>query len=137
MELHLQRIEDITGSVTEILKTFPQNRLWLFYGPMGSGKTTIIKEFCKQLGVTDETSSPTFSIINEYHTSENKLVYHSDLYRLKNIAEVVDTGLVDIIHSNHHLFIEWPELAESILPAENVQIKIIPGENETRTITAS
>lgn len=137
MEITLAGITDIPAAVTQILKTFPTNRLWLLYGPMGSGKTTVIKEFCRQLNVTDETSSPTFSIINEYHTSDNKLVYHSDLYRLKTKAEIIDTGLPEIIHSSHHLFIEWPELAESILPAENVQIDIIPQQGEQRLIKAN
>src|SRR5688572_26466670 len=116
MQLVLHNINDLPATVTSILQSFPNNRLWLLYGPMGAGKTTLIKEFCKQLGVTDETSSPTFSIVNEYHTKNGGRVYHSDLYRLKKPAEVIDAGLEDIIFSTHHVFIEWPELAESIFP---------------------
>jgi tRNA threonylcarbamoyladenosine biosynthesis protein TsaE len=133
MEIHLSDTSNIAPAVSSILKTFTANRLWLFYGEMGSGKTTIIKEFCKQLGVKDETSSPTFSIINEYQAG-NKKIYHSDLYRLKNLQEVIDTGLPDIIHSNNHVFIEWPELGEKIFPVEHVRIKIMPDEKNARLL---
>jgi tRNA threonylcarbamoyladenosine biosynthesis protein TsaE len=132
----LHNVNEIADCVKNILKNFPENRLWLFYGEMGVGKTTLIKEFCKQLGVIDETSSPTFSIINEYHTENLKLVYHCDLYRLKNTNEIIDTGLPDLIRSNNHLFIEWPEKCEAILPNENVQIIITLEANGNRKISA-
>jgi tRNA threonylcarbamoyladenosine biosynthesis protein TsaE len=132
MQFVLHNINDLPATVTSILQSFPNNRLWLLYGHMGAGKTSLIKEFCKQLGVTDETSSPTFSIINEYHTHNGGRVYHSDLYRLKKPAEVIDAGLEDILYSTHHVFIEWPEIAENILPEENIQISISANENGER-----
>lgn len=137
MEITLSSINEISAAVSTILKQFPDNRLWLFYGPMGSGKTTIIKEFCRQLGVTEETSSPTFSIINEYKSLTHQRVYHSDLYRLKKQTEVVDTGLAEMINSAYHLFIEWPELAENILPAENVQVHLEVIDENVRKISAN
>lgn len=89
----------------------------LFYGDMGVGKTTLISALVKALGGTDETSSPTFSIVNEYKVN-NDIVYHFDFYRINDETEVLDIGIEDYFYSGHWNFIEWPEKIEGILPNE-------------------
>ena len=112
-------------------------RVWLFRGQMGAGKTTLSKELLKQLGVAENVQSPTFSLVNEYQTKSGKIVYHFDLYRLKNIQEAVAIGIEEYLDSGHICLIEWPEQAEELwdFPHVNVEIEAI---NETqRKLTLS
>ena len=95
----------------DIAVAIKDNKVVLFYGEMGAGKTTLIKEICAQLGVTDGMSSPTFALVNEYHTKDNSTIYHFDLYRIKNIEECLDMGMEEYIQSGNYCFIEWPEIA--------------------------
>ena len=94
---------------------------------MGAGKTTFINALCKFLQVEEVSSSPTFSIINEYSSQIEGTVFHLDLYRLKDEQEVLDVGIEDVINSNNYCFIEWPEKANFILPDEycKIQIKLL------------
>lgn len=108
----------------------------VFIGQMGAGKTTLIKELCKQLGVKDQTSSPTFAIINEYRDKQNKPIYHFDLYRLKNLNEVFDLGYEDYFYSGHYCFVEWPQIMEKHLPPNYCTVKIdIEGASRVFTIS--
>ena len=88
---------------------------------MGAGKTTFIKAICKNLGVEDMTSSPTFSLVNEYETRQGQRVYHFDLYRINSEIEALDMGIDDYLYSGNWCFIEWPEKIPNLLP-ENVSI---------------
>jgi len=106
----------------------------LLEGEMGSGKTTIIKEIAKQLGSSDEVSSPTFAIVNEYETPEKK-IYHFDLYRLKDELEALDFGIEEYLSDQEaYSFIEWPEKIENILPANSQKIRIIVKDFQTRKL---
>ncbi len=102
-------------------------RVWLFRGQMGAGKTTLTKEILKQLDVEQNVQSPTFSLVNEYQTSTGDIVYHFDLYRLKNIQEALAIGIEEYLDSGHYCFIEWPEQAEELwdFPHVNVEIEAI------------
>ncbi len=102
-------------------------RVWLFRGQMGAGKTTLTKEILKQLDVEQNVQSPTFSLVNEYQTSMGDIVYHFDLYRLKNIQEALAIGIEEYLDSGHFCFIEWPEQAEELwdFPHVNVEIEAI------------
>ncbi|MFN4082536.1 MAG: tRNA (adenosine(37)-N6)-threonylcarbamoyltransferase complex ATPase subunit type 1 TsaE [Bacteroidia bacterium] len=93
-------------------------KLWCFYGQMGSGKTTLIKEICNCLNVTDNVNSPTFSLVNEYKTQAGEKIFHFDFYRIKSIDEVYDIGYEDYFYSNSLCLIEWPELVEPVIPKE-------------------
>ena len=100
---------------------------------MGAGKTTLIKVICKDLGVEDNVSSPTFSIINEYVSSEGESIYHFDFYRLKDEEEALDMGCEEFFYKNSLCFIEWPEKIPSLIPEEVLKVKITK-EKETRII---
>jgi len=114
-------IYDITSSsklssvAFELLRLL-DNRIFIFYGEVGAGKTTLIKHLCHHLNVMDPVSSPTFSIVNEYAISESEKVFHFDLYRLNNIEEALDIGIETYINTDNYCFIEWPDLIESLLP---------------------
>ena len=108
-------LEQIDEVASQILEANP-NKVILFHGEMGVGKTTLIKALAKALGVKDATSSPTFSLVNEYQASENKLVYHFDVYRLKNENEAYDMGIEDYLYSGNWCFIEWAEKIPNLIP---------------------
>ncbi len=83
---------------------------YFFKGIVGAGKTTLIKEICKTIKVIDNVNSPTFSIVNEYKTINNKTVFHMDLFRLDNKKEIHDSGLIEYLNEKNIVIIEWPEL---------------------------
>jgi tRNA threonylcarbamoyladenosine biosynthesis protein TsaE len=91
---------------------------------MGVGKTTLIKQLCKSLGVKDATSSPTFSLVNEYQTSNNQTVYHFDFYRLNKETEALDMGVDDYLYSENWCFIEWSEKIANLIPEEHSTVTI-------------
>lgn len=105
----------------------------LFYGDMGVGKTTLIKELAKRIGVQDTLSSPTFSIVNEYVLDSDKL-FHFDFYRITSEEEVLDIGIEDYFESPHWKLIEWPEKVEKFLPIENSKIQLTKNQNGSRTL---
>ncbi|MCK9450939.1 MAG: tRNA (adenosine(37)-N6)-threonylcarbamoyltransferase complex ATPase subunit type 1 TsaE [Bacteroidales bacterium] len=107
-----------------------------FYGPMGAGKTTLIKSLCKLLQVSDEVNSPTFSIVNEYLTSENDSVFHFDFYRINKVEEAYDIGYENYFYSGNLCLIEWPEKIAQLLPEKHVEVLINPDEETgSRNIT--
>lgn len=101
---------------------------------MGAGKTTLINEVCKQMGVTEHTSSPTYSIVNEYRTDTDKSIFHFDLYRLKDEGELLDIGIMEILDSNELCFFEWPEKILPFLDEKFVNLTIEVA-NTSRIIT--
>ena len=111
------------------------SKVILFHGEMGVGKTTLIKQLCKTLGVTSATSSPTFSLVNEYETIDNQVVYHFDFYRLKNEMEALDMGADDYFYSGNWCFIEWAEKIPSLIPDKHAVITIELVENGKRHLT--
>ncbi|MNK79329.1 tRNA threonylcarbamoyladenosine biosynthesis protein TsaE [compost metagenome] len=100
------------------------NKIILFNGEMGVGKTTLIKQLCKSLGVEDATSSPTFSLVNEYQIPNGKKVYHFDFYRIKQETEALDMGVDDYLYSGNWCFIEWSEKIANLIPEEHSTINI-------------
>jgi tRNA threonylcarbamoyladenosine biosynthesis protein TsaE len=125
---------DLEVVAQEIIGRIKDIPIWLFYGEMGSGKTTLIKTVCKLLGVSEGMSSPTFSIVNEYLTNTQDKVYHFDFYRIRNELEAIDIGTEEYLYSGNVCLIEWPEKIPSLtrLPHADVHIEI---ENNTqRTI---
>ncbi len=123
---------DIPKIVRQILAS-SQYKTFLFYGKMGVGKTTLIKEFLQQLGVKEVSGSPTFSIVNEYEIP-NDLIYHFDFYRIDTLEEAYDMGVEDYLYSGNYVFIEWPEKIESLLPEKAHKLVIERSENGERII---
>ncbi len=120
----VKNIKDLDSVSAQLIKSYPTDKLFIFEGQMGSGKTTLIKIICKQLGVIDTTSSPTFSMINEYRTEKGSKIYHMDFYRIKNLEEVYDMGYEDYFYSDNYCFIEWPEKIAELLPENAVHVNI-------------
>lgn len=94
-----------------------------FSGELGAGKTTFINAICKELGVEENVTSPTYSIIQEYQ-SDNIIIYHMDLYRIKSIEEAIDAGIEDCFQSKNLCLVEWPERARLLFPAETVYVSL-------------
>ena len=126
-------LENLAEIASLIIAT-AKNKTILFYGEMGVGKTTLIKEICKQLEVEDTISSPTFSLVNEYKTSKNVSVYHFDFYRITNQEEALDMGIEEYLFNNDWCLIEWPQNVENLLPLESVEIHLTILENGQRNV---
>lgn len=119
-----------------LLETFANDRFFAFFGNMGVGKTTLIKEICAMLGVTDNVCSPTFSIVNEYVGSDGMSIFHFDFYRLKNIEETYDMGYEEYFYSGNYCFVEWSEKVETLLPDKYIRIDIVEEGNGVRKFMA-
>jgi tRNA threonylcarbamoyladenosine biosynthesis protein TsaE len=131
-------LANLDDTAQQIVVAADSTMLWCFYGEMGAGKTTLIKSICKALDVTDDITSPTFSLVNEYKTTSGKTVYHFDFYRIRSIEEVYDIGYEDYFYSGHTCLIEWPEKIEQLLEGEPLLKVHITKEGEnSRTITLS
>jgi len=121
-------------SIAKEIISVAKHKILLFYGEMGTGKTTLIKEIVKQLGVKDVANSPTFALVNEYLSEKGETIYHFDFYRIENEEEVFDIGIEEYLFNNNWCFIEWPEKVENLLPLESVEIYLSLNEDSTRTI---
>ena len=126
-------LEDLPAIAKEVIKS-AKNKVLLFYGEMGVGKTTLIKEIVKQLGSFDNVSSPTFSLVNEYHTVNGEKVYHFDFYRINNENEALDMGAEEYFYSDYWCLIEWPEKLKNLVPLNSVMITITANNDQLRTL---
>jgi tRNA threonylcarbamoyladenosine biosynthesis protein TsaE len=117
-----------------IINCIKDSKIIAFYGNMGAGKTTIIKAICKELGIEKLVTSPTFALVNEYSNNQGLFIYHFDFYRINKVDELFDMGYEDYFYSGNLCFIEWPELAEELLPENTLKIQIKVGLKELRTI---
>jgi tRNA threonylcarbamoyladenosine biosynthesis protein TsaE len=122
------KLNNIDNIAKELINSF-KNKIVLFNGDMGSGKTTIISSIVNILGNNVKVSSPTFSIVNEYNIDEGS-IYHFDFYRLKNSNEALDLGIYEYLNSGNWNFIEWGEKIQELLNEEftTVNIKVISKE---------
>lgn len=134
MQLIIKTLENLPEVAAEFLKATSGKRQFAFYGSMGVGKTTLIKEICRQLGVVEVVTSPTFAIVNEYHTTQNQLVYHFDFYRINKLEELYDFGYEDYLYSSNYCFIEWPEKGEEVLPEHIVPVRITENQSGSRLV---
>jgi tRNA threonylcarbamoyladenosine biosynthesis protein TsaE len=137
MEILIKDKRHLISSAKELLKYAGDNKIFAFYGAMGAGKTTIIKAICEVLGATDIISSPTFTLVNEYKTSDGETLYHIDFYRIKKQEEVFDFGVEEYLTGSSYCFMEWPELVDEILPPETIKVRIAVHDNEQRTLRIS
>lgn len=119
-------LADIKEVAKKILAAAGDKTCFAFFAPMGSGKTTLINLLCQELNVIDATSSPTYSLINEYKTKDNKSIVHMDWYRLKDEQDAIEAGVEDYLSAGNYCFIEWPEIAENLLPKNCLKISLEP-----------
>lgn len=134
MLLIANALNDLPSIAQQLLSFAGNNRIFLFHGDMGAGKTTLIKSVCAQLGVTGSVSSPTFAIVNEYEGARSR-IYHFDFYRLKTQTEALDMGCEEYFYCGDYCFIEWPEKIPDILPDKFIRISIEALPDNSRKIT--
>jgi len=161
LAITIHSMEELPSAAKKILLHFPGKKIFAFGGEMGAGKTTLIKAICSELGVREKAVSPTFAIVNEYRVvgletnnrhevvgqgtnngdaddhGNSTLVFHIDLYRLRNLEEALDIGIDEYLSGNNYCFIEWPELIDKLLPDEAVKVKIEVRKNQERIVTLS
>ena len=129
-------LSELTNVAREILSQ-SKSKILLFYGEMGAGKTTLIKEICSLLDIEDKISSPTFSLVNEYKSRQGESVYLFDFYRIEDEEEAMDIGFEEYIDSGKWCLIEWPQNIENLLPLKSSAIQIQILENGNRSLTIS
>jgi len=117
-------MDELNEVVAALLPIVQSERIIAFSGELGAGKTTLIREICRQLQVVDNVSSPTFSIINVYHTTASQRIIHMDLYRLSSIAEAVDAGVEENLFSGDICLVEWPEKVIQIFPENYLFVQL-------------
>jgi len=127
----LEQLDEVAG---DFLQKIGASKVIAFHGEMGAGKTTFIHALCKALGVRDVTSSPTFSIINQYKTSEGSAVYHMDLYRLRDEQEAMMAGVEDCFYTGSMCLVEWPEKAPGIFPVGTLHCYLTTTSNNERKL---
>ena len=127
-------LDEIQEAVKQILATPRLKKVITFHATMGVGKTTLIKELVKQLGVNDTSSSPTFSLVNEYQTKDGEIIYHFDLYRLNSEEEAYDMGIDEYFYSGNWCFIEWPEKTPNLIPIDHASIHMKTTKNGAREL---
>lgn len=132
MKLQIYNESEIDKLVDAYLQVSQGEKITFLYGDLGAGKTTFVKRLVEKLGSTDETSSPTYSLVNEYDVTGGKL-YHIDLYRLNDEQEALEIGIEDYLYSGHYCMIEWPQVIEKLVDRA-VEIKITTNEDESRSV---
>lgn len=137
-ELIVKDVQALEKASKKILNTFEGRKVFTLTGDLGAGKTTFTQAICRHLGVQENVTSPTFSLVNEYTYLDEKgnelLFRHLDLYRLKNIEEALDIGIEDYLYDGNYCFIEWPEIIGPLLPEETVKINISILRDSSRKI---
>lgn len=132
-------LADIQGAAHQFWQYAHQFRVMAFHGGLGAGKTTFTRALCQYLGVDDVVSSPTFSLINEYHFTDHNgkenIIYHSDWYRLNNEEEAIHAGIEDMLaQKDAWCIVEWAERAPGLLPASTLHVKFLPEDDDVRII---
>jgi tRNA threonylcarbamoyladenosine biosynthesis protein TsaE len=132
--LIIKNLADLPNAVRWLTPYLRDHPILALSGDLGSGKTTLVKAVCASLGVIDDVSSPTFSMINIYHTAEQLEIHHIDLYRLQSLDEALQIGIEDYLNQDTLTFIEWPELIDPLLPEGTLHLKMSHIDKERRKI---
>ncbi|MFT6203165.1 MAG: tRNA threonylcarbamoyladenosine biosynthesis protein TsaE [Spirosomataceae bacterium] len=134
-EFVIDNLTQLPQATEEVIMGSNERKIWCFDGEMGAGKTTFIQAICKEMGVEGAVQSPTFSIVNEYITTDNKIIYHFDCYRLESVEEALDIGIEEYLYSGNYCFIEWSERITPLLPPDTFIVKIQEIEDKKRKIS--
>lgn len=133
MELYFT-LQTIAEAAAQFITLAANNKVIALHGEMGAGKTTFVNALCHTLGVNDQVSSPTYTIINQYQTGNGEIIYHLDLYRLRNEEEAIQAGAEDCLHTGSWCFVEWPEKAPGIFPDNTLHITLSTVEINRRKL---
>ena len=129
------QLDELNAVAQQLIAEAANQRVWLFEGEMGVGKTTLIKALCQSVGVVSVVQSPTYGLVNEYTTQTGESIYHFDCYRLRNEAEAMDIGLEEYLDSGAYCFVEWPERIESLWPPHYYHVSLSSDHAGIRTVT--
>ena len=133
MEL-IFKLDQISEAACKLIEHAADHRVLAFCGQMGAGKTSFIHALCKEMGVKDNVSSPTFSIINQYLAGNGQTVYHLDLFRVADENEAINTGIEDCLNSGNTCMVEWPEKMPAIFPDNTLYITLSVLDTNTRKL---
>lgn len=135
--IDIHGLDELPEAAERVIGYFKDYSVIAFYGHMGAGKTTLIREICEQLGVSDNVASPTFAIVNQYMAGSGDTINHFDFYRIDKPEEAFDLGYEEYFYSGDLCFVEWPEKIEGLLPEDTLDIiiKSDPEDDNVRTIT--
>ena len=134
-EINVNGLGDLPDAAEEILAALDGRNVVALYGPMGAGKTTLVREICILLGSEDTVTSPTFALINRYNSAEGNAIFHFDFYRIERQEEAFDMGYEEYFYSDGLCLVEWPEKVEELLPDDVMKVTITPTSNTRRVIT--
>lgn len=134
-EINVNGLGDLPDAAEQILEALDGRNVVALYGPMGAGKTTLVREICAQLGSEDTVTSPTFALINRYDTDKGDAIFHFDFYRIERPEEAFDMGYEEYFYSDGLCLVEWPEKVEELLPDDVMKVTITPTSNTRRVIT--
>ncbi len=133
-ELRCAQLSELPGVASAVQAFLASVRVWLLEGAMGAGKTTLVRELCRQWHVTDAVSSPTFGLVHEYRTVAHEAIFHFDFYRIEDESEAMAMGAEEYIESGARCLIEWPDRIPSLIPPHHGRIEILVGIGESRTL---
>lgn len=137
MQLIVDSESELDKAAKAIIQYSNRQNIWIFYGDMGAGKTTLIKAIANEFGIEDNVHSPTFSLVNEYRNLQDDVFYHFDFYRIKNETEAMDIGIDEYFDSGDLCFIEWPQKIPTLLPEMYLKIDIKITSPTTRELNLS
>ena len=132
--IYIKSLEELDQAATRLLSAIEGHPVIALSGEMGAGKTTLIQAMCKAAGVEMDVNSPTFSLVNEYFTGQGTSIFHFDLYRIDDPSELFDLGYEEYFCSGSRCYIEWPEKAPELIPADALTVHIVVHEDGTREI---
>jgi len=135
MVIEVNGLHELKAAARKIVDFAGDEKIWVLHGKMGAGKTTLSKALCAEMEVMDTVQSPTFSIVNEYLTLNDEVIYHFDFYRLEHPEEALAIGVEEYFDSGNVCLIEWPQKIGNLLPEKNLSIEIRVFENEIRELT--
>lgn len=133
-EIIVNDISELRSAAKKFLEYAGDTKIFAFYGEMGVGKTTFLKELCREMEVEDEITSPTFAIVNEYYSKKYGQIFHFDFYRIDDLREVYDMGFEEYLESGAYIFMEWSEKIDNILPEGIAKVTITQDDKQVRTI---
>ena len=134
MKLAIPDLKHLQLGVQQFLPLLKECKIVLLNGEMGAGKTTFTQEVLKQMGISHPEGSPTYSIINEYFSDQYGKIYHLDLYRIKDVEELFDIGIEDLLDGDSYCFIEWPEKAIDLIRSDYIELHFSVDANQQREI---